>query len=230
MGPLPRVSQVVSDERGRLGEPLPATGARKRPLSCVRIEVFALSSLGFEALQAMWATERPEVTVAALMPYQLSVCEERLLAGGTEVRPLARVDSFMAREAGQLGEALLAVGALERPLAVVSQQVPVEDLQLCEALSALCAGVRTLPGVDLLVLIQQPHMREAFPTLAGKRPLTGVFHLVSLEVRRSAVYLLAQGAFVLTPDHVPLPVLQPLQDATEALATFLAFVLTVHIL
>ncbi len=154
------------------------------------------------------------------------MCEERLLAGGAEVRPLACVDSFVARKAGQLGEALLTVGALEGPLAVVSQQVPVKDLELREALPTLCAGVGTLPGVDLPVLIQKPHMREAFPTLAGKWPLTGVFHLVPLEVRRSAVYLLTQGAFVLTPHHVPLPVPQPLQDATEALTTFLALVLT----
>lgn len=53
-----------------------------------------------------------------------------------------------------------------------------------------------------------------------------MFHLVSLEVRRSAVNLVTQGAFVLTPRHMPLPVPQPLKDATEALATFLAFVLT----
>ncbi len=86
----------------------------------------------------------------------------------------------MADEAGQLGEALLTVGALERSLAVVSQQVPVEDLKLCEALPALFAGVRTLQGVDLPVLIQKPHVGEAFTTLTCKWPLTGVFHLVSL--------------------------------------------------
>lgn len=153
--------------------------------------------------------------------------EERLLAGGADVRPLACVDSFVAREAGELGEALLAVGALKRPLAVVGQQVPVKDLELREALPALRARVGTLPGVDLLMLVQKPHVREAFPTLARKRPLTSVFHLVPLEVRRSTVDLLALGAFVLTPHHVPLPVPHPLQDATEALATFLAFVLTV---
>lgn len=230
VGPFPRVSQVVPDERGRLGEPLPATGACEWTLSCVCVEVFTLSSLGFKALRALWATERPEVTVAALMPHQLSVCEEGLLTGGAEVRPLARVDSFVACEAGQLGEALLTVGALERPLAAVSQQVSVKDLELSEALSTICAGVRTLPVVDLLVLIQKPHMREAFPTLACEWPLAGVFHLVSLEVRRSAIYLLTQGAFVLTPHHVPLPVPQPLQDATEALAAFLAFVVAVPFL
>lgn len=228
--PLPRVGQVVSDERGRLGEPLPATAARERSLSRVCVEVFALSSLGFEALWALWASERLEVAMAALVPRQLSVREERLLAGGADVRPLARVDSLVAREAGQLGEALLAVGALERSLAVVSQQMPVEDLELREALSALCAWVRTLPGVNLLVLIQKPHVRETFPTLAGERTLAGVFHLVPLEVRRSAVYLLTHGALVLMPHQVSLPVLQTLQDATEALPTFLAFVLTAFFL
>lgn len=190
VGPFARVSQVMSDQRGRLGEPLPTTGACKRTLSRVCVEVFTLSPLGFKALRTLWTTERPEVTVTALMPHQLSMCEERLLAGGADVRPLTCVGSFMACKAGQLGEALLTVGALERPLAVVSQQVPVKDLELCEALPTLCAGVWTLPGVDLLVLIQKPHMREAFPTLAGKWPLTGVFHLVPLEIRRSAVYLL----------------------------------------
>lgn len=226
VGSLPCVSQVVPDKRGRLGEPLPTPGACKWTLSCVRIEVLALSSLGFKALGALRAAERPKVTVAALMPHQLSVCEEALLAGGADVRPLACVDSLVACEAGQLGEALLAVGALEWPLAVVSQQVPVQDLELREALPTLCAGERTLPGVDLPVLIEKPHVCEVFPTLARKRPLAGVFHLVSLEVRRPAVDLLTQGAFVLTPHHVPLPVPQPLQDATKALATFLAFVLT----
>lgn len=220
----------MPDERGRLGKPLPAPGACKGTLSCVCVEVFALSSLGFKALGALWTVERPEVTVAALMPHQLSVREESLLAGGAEVWPLACVDSFVACEAGQLGEALLAVGALERPLAVVSQQVSVKDLQLREALPALCAGIRTLPGVDLPVLVQKPHVREAFPALACKRPLTRVFHLVSLEVRRSAVYLLTLGAFVLTLHHMALPVPQPLQDATEALATFLTCVLTALVL
>lgn len=114
------------------------------------------------------------------MSDQLSMCEERLLAGGAQVRPLTRVDSLVACEAGQLGEVLFTVGALERPLAVVSQQMPVEDLELCEALSTLCTGVWTLPGVDLLVLIQKPHMREAFPTLTGKWLLTCVFHLMPL--------------------------------------------------
>lgn len=226
VGAFPSVSQVMPDKRGRLGEPLPTTGACKWALSCVRIEVLTLSSLGFKALRALWTTERPKITVAALMPHQLSMCEECLLAGGAEVRPLACVDSFVARKAGQLGEALLTVGALEGSLAVVSQQVSVKDLELREALSTLCAGVWTLPGVDLPVLIQKPHMREAFPTLTSKWPLTGVFHLVSLEVRSSAVYLLTQGAFVLTLHHMPLPVPQPLQDATEALTTFLALVLT----
>lgn len=226
VGPLPRVSQVMSDERGRLGEPLAAMGARKWTLPRVRVEVFALSSLGLKALRALRTSVRPEVAVAALVPRQLSVREERLLAGGAEVRPLARVGSFVAREAGQLGEALLTAGALEGSLAVVRQPVPVQDLELREALSTLRAGVRTIPGVDLLVLVQEPHVREAFPALAGERPLAGVLHLVSLEVGRSAVYLLTHGAFELMPDHVSLPVPHPLQDAAEALATFLAFVPT----
>lgn len=164
------------------------------------------------------------------MPRQLSVREESLLAGGAEVRPLACVGSSVACEAGQLGEALLALAALEGPLAIVSQQVSVKDLQLCEALSTLCAGIRTLPGVDLPVLVQKPHVREAFPTLARERPLARVFHLVSPEVRRSAVYLLTQGAFVLMLHNMPLPVSQPFQNATEALATFLAGVLAAPIL
>lgn len=230
VGPFPCMSQVMPDERGRLGKCLLALGAGKWTLSCVCIEVFALSSLGFKALGALRAAERPEVAVAALMPHQLSVCEESLLAGGAEVRPLACVGSFVACEAGQLGEALLAVGALEGPLAIVSQQVSVEDLQLCEALPTLCAGIRTLPGVDLPMLVQKPHVREAFPTLASERPLARVFHLVSPEVRRSAVYLLTDGALVLALHHVPLPVPQPLQDAIKALATFLAGVLTAPVL
>lgn len=136
----------------------------------------------------------------------------------------------MPRKARQLGEALLTVRALERSLATVSQHVPVKYLKLCETLPAFCTRVRTLPGVDLLVLVPEPHMREAFATLTSKWPLPCVFHLVSLEVRRSAVDLLTQGAFVLTHHHVLLPVPQPLQDATEALVTFLAFVLTTHFL
>lgn len=192
----------------------------------MRVEVFTLSSLCFKALGALWTAKRSKVTVAALMPCQLSVCEESLLAGCAQVRPLASVDSFMANEAGHLGEALLTVGASERPLAIVSQQVPVEDLTLREALPTLCAGVWTLAGVDLPVLIQKPNVCETFPALTCKWPLTSVFHLVSLEVRRPAVYLLTQGAFVLMPHNMFLPVPKPLQDTNEALATFLAFVLT----
>lgn len=58
----------------------------------------------------------------------------------------------------------------------------VQYLQLREALPTFCAGIRTLSGVDLLVLVQKPHVREAFPALAHKWPLTRVFHLMSSEV------------------------------------------------
>lgn len=73
-------------------------------------------------------------------------------------------------------------------------------------------------------------MREALPALACKWPLTRVFQPVSLEVRCPAVYLLTQGPFVLVLHHMPLPEPQLLQDPAAALATFLAGVLTAHIL
>lgn len=144
--------------------------------------VFALSALGFKVFGALRAAEGSEVGVAALVSHQLAMCEEALLAGAAQKRPLACVDPLVAREAGELCEALLTVRALERLLAIVSQHVSVENLELCEAFAALCTGVWTLSGVDLSVLIQKPHMCEAFPTLAGKRPLTCMFHLVSLQV------------------------------------------------
>lgn len=58
----------------------------------------------------------------------------------------------------------------------------IQYLQLREAFPTFCAGIRTLSGVDLLVLVQKPHMREAFPALACKWALSGVFHLMSSEV------------------------------------------------
>lgn len=112
----------------------------------------------------------------------------------------------------------------------MSQEVPVKDLELREALSALCTGVGTLFAVGLLVLIQKPHVGEAFPTLTWKWPLTCVFHMVSLQVRGSAIELLTHGTFVLTPYDVPLPVPQPIQDAAKALTAFLAFILSAPLL
>lgn len=112
----------------------------------------------------------------------------------------------------------------------MSQEVPVKDLELREALSALCTGVGTLSAVGLLVLIQKPHVGEAFPTLTWKWPLTCVFHMVSLQVRGSAIELLTHGTFVLTPYDVPLPVPQPIQDAAKALTAFLAFILSAPLL
>lgn len=53
VGPLPRVCQVMSDKRGRLGEPLPTKRARKWTLACVCIQVLALSTLRFKALRAL---------------------------------------------------------------------------------------------------------------------------------------------------------------------------------
>lgn len=182
VGPLACVCQIVPHEGGRLGETLPTARAHKWTLAGVRVEVFALRTLGLKALGALGATEGPKVAVAALMSAQLSVCEECLLAGDADVWPLTCVDSLVACEAGQLGEALLTVGALERSLTIVGQQVPVKYLKLREALPTLGTRVRPLPGVDLLVLIQEPHMCEAFAALTGKRPLTGVIHLVSLQI------------------------------------------------
>ena len=121
--------------------------------------------------------------------------------------------------------ALLAVGALEGPLAVVDQHVSVQYLKLSEALVTLGARVRTLLGVDLFVLVQEPHMREALAALAGERPLSCVFHLVSPQVRRPTVDLVALGALVLALHDVGLPVPQSLQYGPEALPTFLALVL-----
>lgn len=109
MWSLPRVSQVMSDERGGLGEPLSAAAAFERVLAYVAVEVFTLSTLGFKALRALRTAEGPEVAVDALVPHKLSVSEKGLLAGDAEVWPLPCVDSLVACEAGQLGEALLAV-------------------------------------------------------------------------------------------------------------------------
>lgn len=106
---LPRVSQVMSDKRGGLGKPLPATAAFERVLARVAVEVFAMSALGFKALWALRTAEGPEVAVAALVPHKLSVSEKRLLAGSAEVWPLPCVDPLVACEAGKLGKALLAV-------------------------------------------------------------------------------------------------------------------------
>lgn len=109
----------------------------------------------------------------------------------------------------------------------MAQPVSGEDLELTEGLAAPGADVRTLPAVDTPVFVQEPHVRETPPTLAGERPHACVFHLVPPEVRGATVDPLALGAPVLPPHHVALPVPQAIQDAGEALATFLTFVLTV---
>lgn len=97
---FPCVSQVMPYERRRLGKPLSALGTCERLLPCVCVEVFTMSPLGFKALGTLRTAERPQVTVAALMPHQLPVREESLVAGGAKVRPFTCVSSFVSREAG----------------------------------------------------------------------------------------------------------------------------------
>lgn len=224
MGPLPSVSKIMAYERGGLGKPLSTAGARKRALACVATQVLCLTTFSFKALGALRTAEGSEAAVAELVSRQLSFSEEGLLTGGAHVRPLTCVGSLMAGQTGQLGEALLTERTVKRLLSAVDQQVPVQGLQLSEALGALGADVRPPPGVDLPVLVQKPYVREALPTLAGERSRTRVLHLVSLEVRGTAVDPVTQGALVLASHHVALSVSQPVQDAAEALATFLTSV------
>lgn len=202
-------------------------GARVRALACVAVQVLDLRALGFKALGALRAAEGSGGGVGELVSPQLSISEEGFLTGGAGVRPLTCVGSLVTRQTGQLGEASLAEQTLKRLLAAVSQSVSGEDLELTEGLAALGADVRTLPAVDPPVFVQEPHVREAPPTRAGKRPHACVFHVVPPEVRGAAVELLALGAPVLPSHHVALPVPQAIQDAGEALATFLTFVPTV---
>lgn len=158
------------------------------------------------------------------VPPQPYGCQEAFPTEQTAVGLLPGVRCSVHVEVGGAPEALLTERTLKGLRSAVDQQVPVQGLQLGEALGALGADVRPPPGVGLPVLVQKPRVREALPTLAGERPCARVLHLVSLEVRGAAVDLVAQGALVPASHHVALSVSQPLQDAAEALATFLTSV------